>query len=127
MVNAFPGLFHVNERVAWLGKWRHGFFSLTAVGATTVGSVKVVLDPELATNTRKWETDTFHQKVWDQGKGVKKGEYFGEFNLGSTIVLIFEAPHDFEFNFASEGDTVRVGGSVIKRKKVVEKEEAQSD
>ena len=34
MVNAFPGLFHVNERVAWLGKWRHGFFSLTAVGAT---------------------------------------------------------------------------------------------
>ena len=34
MVRAFPGLFHVNERVAWTGRWRHGFFSLTAVGAT---------------------------------------------------------------------------------------------
>ena len=127
IVRRIPALFCLNERVVYSGTWRHGFISMTAVGATNVGSVKVVLDPELATNTRKWETDTFHQKVWDQGKGVKKGEYFGEFNLGSTIVLIFEAPHDFEFNFASEGDTVRVGGSVIKRKKAVEKEETQSD
>ena len=44
---------------------------------------------------------------------MTKGEYFGEFNLGSTIVLIFEAPRDFEFNFVSEGDTVRVGRSVM--------------
>ena len=57
--------------------------------------VRVELDPELATNTRKWEADTFYQRLWEAGAAVRKGEYFGEFNLGSTIVLIFEAPRDF--------------------------------
>ena len=83
-----------------------------------MGSVKVDIDPELATNTRKWEKETFHQKVWEEGEGCKlvKGDYFGEFNLGSTIVLVFEAPEDFEFNFASEGETVKVGNTVLSEK-----------
>ena len=38
-VNACPGLFHLNERVSWIGNWQHGFFSMTAVGATNVGSI----------------------------------------------------------------------------------------
>ncbi|VDD79429.1 unnamed protein product [Mesocestoides corti] len=37
-----------------------------------------------------------------------KGELFGEFNFGSTIVLIFEAPEEFEFS-VRQADRVRVG------------------
>jgi len=121
IVRKIEGLFSINERVAYLGRWQHGFFSMTAVGATNVGSVKVGLDPDLTTNTRKWELDTFHQKIWQNGFVAKKGEYFGEFNLGSTIVLIFEAPDNFEFNFGIEGGVVKMGKSIgeIETEKVI--------
>jgi len=38
------GLFSMNERAVYFGKWRHGFFSLAAVGATNVGSINVYCD-----------------------------------------------------------------------------------
>jgi len=121
IVKRVQGLFSINERVAYLGRWQHGFFSLTAVGATNVGSVKVGLDPNLETNTRRWELDTFHQYVWEEGVEVKKGDYFGEFNLGSTIVLIFEAPDNFKFNFDVQGELVKMGKAIGEHESVIEK------
>lgn len=107
-------LFILNERSVYMGEWEHGFFSMTAVGATNVGSIKVGCDPELATNCVKtqWNPDTFCENKISQNSDVdnklSKGQYFGEFNLGSTIVLIFEAPPDFKFNI-KEGDRIKMG------------------
>lgn len=44
LVKRIPEVLHINERVCYFGKWDHGFFSMTAVGATNVGSIKVNFD-----------------------------------------------------------------------------------
>ena len=43
-VYGFPDIFTINERVVYSGQWQYGFFSMTAVGATNVGTVKVYFD-----------------------------------------------------------------------------------
>jgi phosphatidylserine decarboxylase len=125
MATGFPGLFHVNERVAWLGKWRHGFFSLTAVGATNVGSIHAAFDGDLVTN-QPWALKSecshastcsrrsfhFHEKSFEEKPvDLSTGDDFGHFEFGSTIVLIFEAPK--EFGFGTETGRVRVGERLV--------------
>jgi len=112
------GLFSLNERAVYAGKWRHGFFSMTPVGATNVGSIRVYVDQDLRTNCSKrnlplpyydrYFSDSPSNSSADGGVPLKKGEIFGEFNLGSTIVLIFEAPKDFKFNIRA-GEKIRMG------------------
>ncbi|XP_014663629.1 PREDICTED: phosphatidylserine decarboxylase proenzyme-like [Priapulus caudatus] len=108
------GLFNYNERVVLAGEWEFGFFSMTAVGATNVGSIRIHSDYELHTNLKHWRAGTYFDKDFQNPKleiaGVpfRKGEVVGEFNLGSTIVLIFEAPNNFHFT-KKPGDRVKVG------------------
>jgi len=44
VVRWLQGLFNFNERVMYVGNWKHGFFSVNAVGATLVGSINVHFD-----------------------------------------------------------------------------------
>lgn len=109
-----PGLFTLNERVVLLGRWRWGFFSFTPVGATNVGSIKINFDSELRTNSLT--TDTAADRAAEQasergepysgyaeatyaeassvlgGHALRRGEEMGGFQLGSSIVMVFEAP-----------------------------------
>ena len=109
-----PGLFTLNERVVLLGRWRWGFFSFTPVGATNVGSIKINFDSELRTNSLTTDTAAdraaeealergepysgFAEATYAQssrllgGHALRKGEEMGGFQLGSSIVLVFEAP-----------------------------------
>lgn len=106
-------LFCHNERVVLTGDWKHGFFSLTAVGATNVGSIRIYFDRELHTNSPRYSKGSYNDLSFvthanKEGVPMRKGEYLGEFNLGSTIVLIFEAPKDFNFRLKA-GQKIHFG------------------
>lgn len=109
-----PGLFTLNERVVLLGMWKYGFFSYTPVGATNVGSIKINFDKELRTNSLTTDTEADRQAVAAKERGesysgfseatyegassylhghpLNRGEEMGGFQLGSSIVMVFEAP-----------------------------------
>ncbi|KAI9452428.1 phosphatidylserine decarboxylase-domain-containing protein [Lactarius psammicola] len=109
-------LFVLNERVALLGRWRHGFFGMVPVGATNVGSIKINFDQALRTNVRGRPPPpgTYTEAVYSaaspilNGQPLRPGQEMGGFCLGSTIVLVFEAPPSFEFGVHA-GQKVRVG------------------
>ncbi|XP_037064040.1 phosphatidylserine decarboxylase proenzyme, mitochondrial isoform X3 [Peromyscus leucopus] len=106
-------LFCHNERVVLTGDWKHGFFSLTAVGATNVGSIRIYFDRDLQTNSPRYSKGSYNDLSFvthanKEGVPMRKGEHLGEFNLGSTIVLIFEAPKDFNFRLKA-GQKIRFG------------------
>lgn len=129
-----PGLFTLNERVVLLGRWRWGFFSFTPVGATNVGSIKINFDAELRTNSLTTDTAadraaeeaarrgepysgyaeaTYEKASWVLGgHALRRGEEMGGFQLGSSIVVVFEAPQG-RMKGATEGAEVegkREGG-----------------
>ncbi|CAF2072813.1 BnaC01g20050D [Brassica napus] len=118
-------LYVENERVVLEGVWKQGFMALAAVGATNIGSIELFIEPELRTNKPKkklFPTEPPEERVYDpQGHGVKleKGKEVGVFNMGSTVVLVFQAPtanspdgssssSDYRF-CVKQGDRVRVG------------------
>lgn len=102
--NRLPNLFTLNERVVLLGRWKYGMFSMTPVGATNVGSIKIHFDRELRTNSlthdaTKADSEGGFAEASYRGASVllgghplMKGAEIGGFNLGSTVVLVFEAP-----------------------------------
>lgn len=130
---SLPGLFTLNERVVLLGRWRWGFFSFTPVGATNVGSIKINFDRELRTNSLTTDTAAdraaeqaadrgepysgFAEATYEQaskllgGHALRRGEEMGGFALGSSIVMVFEAPKGARKTF-DEGweDGNRKGG-----------------
>lgn len=113
----FNDLFSVNERVVLSGNWAHGNMHYAAVAAYNVADIAIHADKGLQTNRLRtipfpMGGDTF-VRTYNQdkisGKGgflLSRGEDVGTFKLGSTIVMCFEVPQDWEF-------TVPVGSKVI--------------
>jgi len=110
VVAAFPGLFHINERVAFFGTWKHGFMAMVAVGATNVGSIVADFDPDLKTNQSGKMPEYEHEVEYGTPISFKKGDDFGYFNFGSTMVVIFEAPSDLDLR---PSETVKMGEPLL--------------
>ncbi|PWN95245.1 phosphatidylserine decarboxylase, partial [Tilletiopsis washingtonensis] len=116
VASRLSNLFVLNERVALLGRWRHGFFGMVPVGATNVGSICVSFDKALRTNVRDQRVlaGTYSEASYSSasrllgGQPLLAGEEMGGFRLGSTVVLIFEAPEEFDFTIEA-GQKIKLG------------------
>ena len=99
------GLFELNERVVLEGRWKFGYFSLTAVGATNVGGINIDWEPEMKTNivhhhdtiNDDMEQGSVDNKIYSAPQNLITGQEIGHFSFGSSIVLLFEAPLGLKF------------------------------
>lgn len=117
-------LYLENERVVLEGQWQEGFMGIAAIGATNIGSIELFIEPELRTNRPRkkfFHSEPPEERIYEpEGVGVmlKKGDEMAAFNMGSTVVLVFQAPvsrspknqGSSEFSFCTrKGDRIRVG------------------
>ncbi|KAF8359832.1 psd-1 [Pristionchus pacificus] len=112
LLNRVPHLFCLNERVILNGSWRHGFFSMAAVAATNVGDIAIDADASIRTNISRRRAARAESVRTECALSFAAGERVGEFRLGSTIVLIFQAPSNVKFAVQA-GDALRYGQSLI--------------
>ncbi|KAK2649019.1 hypothetical protein Ddye_016508 [Dipteronia dyeriana] len=123
-------LYVENERVVLEGLWQEGFMAIAAIGATNIGSIELFIEPELRTNwprKRLLHSERPEERVYEpEGVGMmlKKGDEVATFNMGSTVVLVFQAPSlkslesedtSSEFRFSiGRGDKICVGEALGK-------------
>lgn len=107
-----PNLFTFNERVILRGEWQHGFFSMTPVGGTNVGTISIFDDKDLTTNLPTQQMGTCYDKSYCKDEfNLEKGDLIGEFKLGSTVALVYEAPRASRLEL-QVGQSVRYGEDV---------------
>jgi len=123
VANWLRNLFALNERVILNGSWKHGYFSYTAVGATLVGSMKIYFDEKVKTSKAHKHTRAYrHNGIYFDRKflrpvSLERGDQIGEFNIGSTVILVFEAPKEFEFGIEN-GEKVELGQNLFKSESI---------
>ncbi|HET7062621.1 MAG TPA: archaetidylserine decarboxylase [Nitrosospira sp.] len=105
-VRGVPGLFARNERVISVFETDCGPFVMILVGATIVGSISTVwhgvVNPPRSGETRDWRYDSSNIVL-------EKGDEMGQFQLGSTVIMLFPR-NTLVFNpLWGPGRTVRFG------------------
>jgi len=102
-----PGLFARNERVVTLFDSDAGQFALVLVGALNVGSMATVWAGDITPAARRVVT-----RVPGPPTTLEKGAELGRFNMGSTVILLFEPNRARWHPQVQAGSVVRLGQSL---------------
>jgi phosphatidylserine decarboxylase len=102
-----PRLFARNERVLTLFDTAGGEAALILVGALNVGSMATVWAGDITPAARRVVTTLAPQALT-----LDKGEELGRFNMGSTVILLFQAGRVRWNPETRAGATVRLGQSL---------------
>ncbi len=85
-----PHLFAANERVIALFNTDHGKMAVIMVGAINVSSIETCWHGEYP------HTDIICYQTITNDIHLNKGQEMGRFNMGSTVVVLFEANDNFQ-------------------------------
>jgi phosphatidylserine decarboxylase len=109
-VRTVPGLFAVNERLVTVMQGPAGACAVVAVGATVVGRVRAAYDPAVPlTNLPRARPAS---RDYQPPIPVEKGQELGAFEMGSTVILLFEAGRVRLDARLAPGVRVRVGAAI---------------
>ncbi|ABS26516.1 archaetidylserine decarboxylase [Anaeromyxobacter sp. Fw109-5] len=87
-VRTVPGLFTVNERLVTVLETPLGACAVVAVGATVVGRVRAFYDPTVPVTNLPAATAA--ARDYESPLPIEKGGELGAFEMGSTVILLFE-------------------------------------
>lgn len=108
-VRAVPGLFARNERVVCEFDTAFGAMTMVLVGAINVAAIETVwaglITPPKGKHIQSWDYDTIR---------LAKGAEMGRFNMGSTVILLFENPQAWHSNLQAAA-TVEMGQPISER------------
>jgi phosphatidylserine decarboxylase len=107
-VQNIPRLFARNERLITYIEADHKLCGLVKVGALNVGSIKVNYQPHIQTNPAR---PFIRSEVFMSSMDIVKGEEFARFEMGSTVVLLFEKGM-VKLNSLTEYQQVRLGETI---------------
>ena len=106
-VRTVPGLFAANERLVTVLETPVGRCAVVAVGATVVGRVHAFYDPTVPYTNLPGASPRRHD--YGTPLPVEKGQELGAFEMGSTVILLFEPGRARLDARLAAGVRVRVG------------------
>lgn len=99
-VGGIQSLFPKNERLITFLQTDYGKIAVVKVGASNVGKIRVTYDDKIVTNT--WIRFPKEHEYMNVNIMIDKGSELGRFEMGSTVILIFQKDMIDLFPFQKE-------------------------
>lgn len=109
MVKGFQGLFSVNERLITYIQTDKGTVAVCKIGAMNVGKISLSYNDCVTNRFFRRRNEYFYSA--DKRPVINKGDEVGTFNLGSTVILLFQK-NMIKFEKLKEGRKVKVGEKI---------------
>ncbi len=108
-VNTVTGIFARNERVIASFKSEYGSMEMILVGAINVAAIETVWDGLITPPKGKSMTK---KKYKNENISLAKGQEMGRFNMGSTVILLFENESPKLDQSLYAGQSIKLGNSL---------------
>ncbi len=109
LVRVLPRLFELNERITTFIRTSRGMVAVCKVGATNVGRISLSYENIFTNTTFRSKRERLYSE--NERKPVARGQEIGIFNLGSTVIVLFEKDM-MNFSACTIGKKVKVGEKI---------------